>query len=158
LDQGVRFRSETSAHEKLLNVPEPAELPVEQILAITRPEQTSRNRDLPGPGLLLIEFPAANLQYDSGGGGNTCRRSLDHVDRENRFVVWERDGDRIDLRARDFDFFYNSRLVLFRQTLHFICGFSANLSFIPVVGGHVVLQIELGWVVLVGAFVDLGID
>ena len=61
-DNRVRLRPQTRAHENVLNVAQPAQLPVQQIFAVTGAKQPPRHHHL---ALLrrAVELPPANLQH-----------------------------------------------------------------------------------------------
>src|SRR4029077_4715200 len=63
LDQRIRFWSQARTHEQFLDIPQPAELSIQQILAITRPEQSSRDNNLSRMKLLLVKLAPPNLKY-----------------------------------------------------------------------------------------------
>src|SRR6516225_10901840 len=46
LDDGIRLRPESRAHENVLDVAQAAELAIQQVLALTRAEQAPRHCDL----------------------------------------------------------------------------------------------------------------
>src|ERR1700681_2267025 len=95
--------------------------------------------------------------------------------RENRLVLGEGDSDRVDLRARDFDFFCFAGLGVFDGLFGGFGGAGADGGFVPIVGDvgfglHVlslvlrklvrklVLNIDFGGRVGVGAAVGFGVD
>ena len=61
-DDGVAFRPQARAHEDVLNVAQPAELAVQQVLALAGAEEPPRNHDLAFLRRAL-ELAAANLQH-----------------------------------------------------------------------------------------------
>ncbi len=51
LDDGVRLRAEAGVHQQFVHVPQPADLAVDQVLALTRSIQPPRDLDFPGDRL-----------------------------------------------------------------------------------------------------------
>ncbi len=93
-----------------MNVAQAAELAIQKIFAVTRSEQPARYDDLSGVKLLLVEFPAANFQHDvrrDCPDRSRGRRRGDVMDgkSEDGFVIRKSDGDGVDFRAWDDDFF-----------------------------------------------------
>src|SRR5208337_4465413 len=57
LDDGVRFRTQSGAHEQVLDVTQAADLAVDQILALTGAKQPACDRDLAG-AMVKLGWPA----------------------------------------------------------------------------------------------------
>ena len=57
--------------------------------------------------------------------------------------------------SRDRSFFFFPRLRFFRDPLHFFGSARTNLGFVPVFERHLLLDIELSWIVLVGSVVGI---
>ena len=75
-DDGVALRSQARAHEDVLNIAQPAQLAVQQILALAGAEQAAGNHDLAFLRRAL-EFAAANLEHHrlrTLAGGECLRR------------------------------------------------------------------------------------
>ncbi len=85
--------------------------------------------------------------------------------RENRFVIRKGYGDRVDLRPRHFDFFGFTGLSVFDGLLRLGGGAGSDRGFIPIVShgrlrgfGHIILDVDLGRGIGVGAAADCRID
>ena len=63
-DDRVGLRSETGAHEDVLDIAQAAELAVEQVFAFARPEQAARDDDLALLESGAIELATTNLEND----------------------------------------------------------------------------------------------
>ncbi len=141
LDQRVGLRAETRAHEEFLNVAQAAEFAIQQILAVAGAEEATRHNDFSSTELLLVEFPATDLENDlwcADDGGrrnwrNGCKRP--RRQREHWLVVREGDCDHRNFRARNFCFFCFARLGVFDRALGFFGGAGAHFGFVPIFGG-----------------------
>src|SRR6185437_5190658 len=75
-------------------------------------------------------------------------------------VIWKRRRNRnyVVSTARCGDLLSPSGLRIFRPFFHFFGSFSADLSFVPILVGHLVLQVQFGRSVFVGGVVKFGIN
>ena len=62
LDERIRLRPQPRSHEQFLDVAQAAQLPIQQVFAVTAAEKTARHRNHAGVVLLLIEFAPADFQ------------------------------------------------------------------------------------------------
>src|SRR6185437_6076323 len=67
-DDRVGFAAEAGAHENVLDVAQAADLSIQQILALTRAEESARNRNFTGTHRSASELAAAHLQHNIAAG------------------------------------------------------------------------------------------
>ena len=63
-DDGVGFATETSPHEDVLNIAEPADFAVEEVFAVAGPEEAAGDGELAGADGSAAEFAAADFEDD----------------------------------------------------------------------------------------------
>ncbi len=168
LDERVGLGAEAGAHEQFLNVAQAAEFAVQQIFAVAGAEQAARDHDFAGAELLLVELAAANFQHNVRGDGADRRGGRGRGDvvrgqREDGFVVGEGDGDDVDFRARDFDFFGLAGLGVFDGLFGGLRRRGRGWRLRPSrrrcwLRGKIVLDVDFGGRVGVGAVVGFGVD
>ncbi len=71
-DDGVGLTAQAGAHKDVLNVAQPADLPIEQVLTVTGAKEAASDGQLAGADRSASELAAANLENDIIGIGRLC--------------------------------------------------------------------------------------
>gem|GEM_PF-6179964 len=138
----VRLRPQAGAHEDVLNVPQPAQLAVQQILALARAEETPRHHNF---ALLryALKLAAANLQHHRRHRATLLRcRRFRHALRSLRRLRLRLCRACFRRRIRPRRLNHLARLRLRDNLFHLRRAFCAQSVFVPVLG-QLVLHADL---------------
>jgi len=157
LDQCIRLRPQACAHEQFLDVTQAAQLSIQQIFAVSRSEQPSRDHDLARAKLLLVEFPPPDLQNNLRT--NDIVRTLDNP-WAGIFAPEAIFARRHLLYFLGYSLLNYSGLSFFYQSLRFFRRLGSHFSLVPVLRGfgHVILDYDFGRLAGIRTLIDFGIE